>query len=189
MAKPFRSETRYHGNWAVTIYADPADEGFYTRCVSPSGLELCTEICHDKGAAWQCGYSLVEQVEKEEQIQRYRAIAVPLTLALLYIAGWDEYYEFDDKSHLRGRRTWKNHDWDILNLLTDQRLLEEQRNPQQIKSVVLTPEGIKQARQILSRLNLEGIEEFLKAHSDHDDLPDALREGDTQDDDVEQEQP
>jgi hypothetical protein len=147
---------------------------------------LCTEICHDKGAAWQRGYNLVEQVEKEEQMQRYRAVAAPLTLALLYVAGCDEYYEFEDKAQLRGRHAWKNHDWDILNLLTDQNLLEEQRNPKQIKSVVLTPEGIKRAREVLSQLNLAGIEEFLKSHSNHDDLPDALEEDDTRNDHEEQ---
>lgn len=179
--------TRHYSDWAVTIYANPAGEGFYTKCVSPSDSELCTEICHDKGSAWQRRYTLVEQVEKEEWRQLYQAIAAPLTLALLYVAGWDEYDEFD-KSRLVGRRAWKNHDWDILNLLTDQKLLQKQHNPKQIKSVVLTSEGIKRAREILSQLNLAGIEAFLKAQPEHDDLPNILGEDKTKNGDAKQEQ-
>lgn len=173
MAKSFKSETRFRGDWTVTILAEPTGTGFYTKCVSPDGIELCTEVCSDKGAAWQRGYALVDNTERDLHIQRYQAIAVPITLALLYVAGWDEDYEFCSPPQLRGRRTWKNHDWDILNLLTDQKLLEAQRNPKQVKSVVLTSEGIKQARRILRQLNLDGVEEFLVVHSEHDELPDS----------------
>lgn len=55
-------------------------------------------------------------------------------------------------------------------------LLEEQRNSRQIKSVVLTPKGIKQARQILKNLNLEGIEEFFQTHDNREDLIDELEQ-------------
>jgi hypothetical protein len=168
MAKPFQSETRSHWKWAVTIHTDPGSGGFYTTCVSPKGIELRTEVCYDKGFAWQQGYALVEQVEQEEQTQRYQAIALPLTLALLYVTGWDESYPAGNPAKSTSRRAWKTHDWDILNALVEQQFLVSQRNPKQVKSVTLTPEGIQQARQILRQLNLEGIEAFLDAQLDLD---------------------
>jgi hypothetical protein len=169
MTKPFKSETRYRGDWAVTIYRSEANNGFFTKCVSPTGAEFCTEVFIDKGSAWQSGYNYVDQVEREECIRRYRAVVVPLTLALLYVSGWDEYYEYVSPPKFRGRRAWKNHDWDILNFLTDQNFLEEQLHPKQIKSVVLTPKGIKQAKLALHKIGLPGIQDFFGAEFELDD--------------------
>jgi hypothetical protein len=176
MAKPFKPETRNYCNWSVTIYVGSEAVGFYTKCISPNGTILCTEICNDKGSAWQQGYNLVARAIKEERTNRYNRIAIPLTLALLYVSGSDEEDELGHQSRFRGRRAGKGHDFEILDLLTEDGLLEEQRNPQQIKSVVLTPKGIKQARHILKNLNLEGIEEFLLTQENRDDLIDGLEQ-------------
>ncbi|NJK68629.1 MAG: hypothetical protein HC849_11125 [Oscillatoriales cyanobacterium RU_3_3] len=176
MPKPFRPETRSRYKWSVTIYAGSEGVGFYTECISPKGAILRTEICNDKGSAWQQGYNLVDRAIQEELTNRYNTIAIPLTLALLYVSGWDEEYELGHQSCLRVRRAWKGHDFQIMNLLTERGWLEEQRNPKQIKSVVLTPKGIKQARHILKNLNLEGIEEFFQTYDNCDDLIDELEQ-------------
>jgi len=55
-------------------------------------------------------------------------------------------------------------------------LADEQFAKEQIKSVVLTPKGIKQAKHILKNLNLEGIEEFLQTQENRDDLIDGLEQ-------------
>jgi DNA-binding PadR family transcriptional regulator len=94
----------------------------------------------------------------------------------LYVSGWDEDYELGHQSRFRGRRAGKGHDFEILDLLTKDGLLEEQHNPKQIKSVVLTPKGIKQARYILKNLNLEGIEELLQNHDNRDSLIEELEQ-------------
>ncbi len=66
-----------------------------------------------------------------------------LTLALLYVSGGDEYGELGDElgneQCFQGRRAYKGYDFDILDLLTTAGLIEEQRYPKQVKSVVLTP--------------------------------------------------
>ncbi|MBW4619747.1 MAG: hypothetical protein KME17_10375 [Cyanosarcina radialis HA8281-LM2] len=61
MAKSFQSETRYRHNWSVTIYAASKEAGFYTECISPNGTKISTDICSDRGSAWQQGYSLVDR--------------------------------------------------------------------------------------------------------------------------------
>ncbi len=176
MTKPRKDETRYRHDWSVTLCADPEGKGFYAQCTSPDGLTLCTDIYNDKGFAWQQGYELVDRTIREEQTRRYNALALPLTLALLYVSGEDEYAQLSNQQCLRGRRAWKGYDFGILDLLTAAGFLEEQSYPKQVKSLVLTPKGIKQARRILAGLNLDGIEEFLGALAEHDNLPDSERE-------------
>lgn len=170
MNQRFKSETRYRENWAVTIYKNKACSGFYTKCVSPTGDILSTEVYDQKGSAWQSGYNLVDQVVQEQTIRRYNAIALPLTLALLYVSGRDNYYKGDSgHNEFIDRSAFKGHDFDILNLLEDQELIENQKNRSKTKSVYLTNKGIKQARNLLRNLNLE-VEDFLQAHPEHENL-------------------
>ena len=172
MTKSFKSETRYRENWAVTIYTTPERSGFYTKCVSPTGKVFSTEICTQKGSAWQQGYKLVDDAIRKETTRRYNAIALPLTLALLYVSGRDEYYQgYSENPEFRGRHAWKGYDFDILDLLENQGLIEKQNNRRHTKSVYLTTKGIKQARNLLRNLNLE-VEEFLQAHAEHENLSD-----------------
>lgn len=88
------------------------------------------------------------------------------------MSGGDEYSELNNKQWFRGRRASKGYDFDVLDLLTTAFFIEEQRYPQQVKSVVLTPKGIKEARRFLQGLNLDGVKEFLGTLAEHDDLPD-----------------
>ena len=176
MTKPFKGETRPRHNWSVTLCTDPESQGFYAQCTSPFGLVLCTDIYSDKSLVWQQGYELVDRTIRSEQTRRYNALALPLTLALLYVSGGDEYGELGDElgneQCFQGRRAYKGYDFDVLDLLTTAGLIEEQRYPKQVKSVVLTPKGIKEARRVLRGFNLDGVEEFLGALAEHDDLPD-----------------
>ena len=175
MIQSFKSETRYREDWAVTIYRNHDRSGFYTKCVSPIGEVLSTEVYDKKGSAWQEGYKLVDEAVRKERTRRYNAIAVPLTLALLYVSGGDEYYKgYRGQREFRGRTAWKGYDFGILDLLEDQRLIEKQKNRSQTKSVYLTNKGIKQARNLLRNLNLE-VEEFLQAHAEHENLPEQTQ--------------
>ena len=49
-----------------------------------------------------------------------------------------------------GARSWKGHDWDVLNRLYDKGLIGDPAS--KAKSVVLTPEGLAQSRKLFERL-------------------------------------
>lgn len=91
MSKP---DIRKCCGWDVTLHCE--GDSFFAECTSPEGNSLCTEAYKDKGTAWQQGYNLVDRAVQEAKVKRYKAIAMPLTLMLLYIAGSDEY----DDNHL-----------------------------------------------------------------------------------------
>ena len=69
-----------------------------------------------------------------------------LTLALLYLTRFRE-------PDFPGWRSWKGYDFDALNALSDQKLIGDSRH--RSKSVVLTEDGIKKAKEILSELRME----------------------------------
>ena len=48
-----------------------------------------------------------------------------------------------------GARTWKSHDWDVLDRLYDRGYISDPKS--KAKSVVLSPEGLKLARELFKR--------------------------------------
>jgi DNA-binding PadR family transcriptional regulator len=66
-----------------------------------------------------------------------------LTMLLLYMTAWEE---GDSK------RAWKGHDWDALDQLIEEGLIEGQRRN---KSVWITEEGEAEARRIASRYGID----------------------------------
>ncbi len=169
MNNGYKSDTRNRKEWAVTIYENQDSSEFYAKCVSPTGKILSTEVCKNKESAWQAGYDLVDKEIMRERADRYNAIALPLTLALLYVSGNDEYLEgYKGQRDFIGRSSWKGYGFGILDLLEEQGLIRKRSSGAQ--SVFLTNEGIKKARNTLRNLNLE-VEEFLQTHAEHDNLP------------------
>ena len=83
-------------------------------------------------------------MEKEELKEKVKE----LTLILLHLSSWEE-NEFGMKYH----RSWKGYDFGILNELVDEDLI---RGGHRSKSVMITDEGVKKAKELLK---LYGIEE------------------------------
>ena len=73
-----------------------------------------------------------------------------LTLVLLYLSKFKERNRYSD---LPIYRAWKGYDWDVINDLDEQDLIDQGnvRN----KSVYLTPEGLDKARELLEELGIE----------------------------------
>jgi len=61
-----------------------------------------------------------------------------MVLALLYLTIWEQ----DDE----GARAWKSHDWDALDRLHAKGFISDPKS--KAKSVVLSPEGVKRAREL-----------------------------------------
>lgn len=69
-----------------------------------------------------------------------------MTLMFLYLTGWKETYCY---------RSWKGYDFKVLDELTDKDLLCLVKNPSKSKSVVMSDEGLKRARELLEKYNIE----------------------------------
>jgi hypothetical protein len=68
-----------------------------------------------------------------------------LTLLLLYLTSWEDE---DIPSDHKLRRSWKGYPFEVLNKLNDEKLIIGSKRA---KSVYLTDEGIKQAKEVLKK--------------------------------------
>ncbi|WP_313558801.1 DUF6429 family protein [Ruminiclostridium cellobioparum] len=69
-----------------------------------------------------------------------------LTLMLLHLTSWDE-----NELGMKYRRSWKGYDFDILNELEDEDFI---RGGNRSKSVMITDEGIKKAKELLKQYGI-----------------------------------
>jgi len=79
-------------------------------------------------------------VAQEDGMEIDKAKVDELTLALLYLT------TFKDK---QGWRTWKSHDWDVLNRLHESGYIDDPVS--KAKSVMLTEEGVDESKRLFEK--------------------------------------
>ena len=70
-----------------------------------------------------------------------------LTLMLLYLFSWEE-----NEVGMKYRRSWKGYDFDVLNELAEEELINDGRRS---KSVSFNDIGIEKALELLKKYNIE----------------------------------
>jgi hypothetical protein len=70
-----------------------------------------------------------------------------LTLMLIHLTSWEE-----NEFGMKYRRSWKGYDFDILDELTEEDLI---RGGQRSKSVMITDEGVKKAKELLKQYGID----------------------------------
>ncbi len=83
--------------------------------------------------------------EEETQPQTELDLEQKLTLLLLYLSSWEE----KATSDLSVRRAWKGYTFEVLDALEEMGLLSQSRRA---KSVILTEQGVRLARELYERL-------------------------------------
>lgn len=72
-----------------------------------------------------------------------------LTMILMYLSRFNESNRFDSKMDM----AWKGYDFDIINEMDDQDYIRQ--GSYRSKSVAITEEGIKLARNLLNKYNIK----------------------------------
>lgn len=75
-----------------------------------------------------------------------------LTLALIYLTRMSEQRNGSDLWDIKDFRAWKNYEWDTVDKLDEEGLVSSKHGN---KSLWLTEDGVKKAREILDRLGIE----------------------------------
>ena len=70
-----------------------------------------------------------------------------LTLMLLYLSSWEE-----NEVGMKYRRSWKGYDFDVLNELAEEELINDGRRS---KSVSFNDNGIEKALELLKKYDIE----------------------------------
>lgn len=74
-----------------------------------------------------------------------------LTLALMYVSGWEE--ESKKEPDTKIFRAWKGFLFEVLDYLEEQKFIVQFRT-RESKSLILTEDGIKKARELLQKYNV-----------------------------------
>ena len=75
-----------------------------------------------------------------------------LTMMLLYLSHFTEKDRFSDENDLYA---WKGYDFDVLNKLDDKDYIRQGSHPSRTKSVYITEEGIKRAKELMEKYGVE----------------------------------
>ena len=75
-----------------------------------------------------------------------------LTLALIYLSRMSEQRNGSDLWDIKDFRAWKNYEWDTIDKLDEEGLVSSKHGN---KSLWLTEDGVKKAREILDKLGIE----------------------------------
>ena len=75
-----------------------------------------------------------------------------LTLALIYLTRMSEERKGSDLWDIKDFRAWKNYEWDTIDKLDEEGLVSSKHGN---KSLWLTEDGVKKAREILDKLGIE----------------------------------
>jgi hypothetical protein len=214
--KAVRTKTRE--DWKITVFELPESK-IYGKQYMAEGINLSDSektvysfswgnnvnqaycnACNSIDSKKQRLKELERRLEEEREYKKYYNFIKIIYLMLLYLSGWDEYNPYLSnseekrcKENFTGVRSWIGLDFNILNKLEREKLIEqpqrEGKNYKKVTYVELTKKGMQLARETLKNINLEGAEPLLEQLDYHEEYIayqshiDIMREEDDDDDD------
>ncbi|MBD2384505.1 hypothetical protein [Cylindrospermum sp. FACHB-282] len=175
------SDSKERKGWEITVFELPGSDKygnkFIADCTKKPNLIETTDLSKSYGDAYSRACSFVDKFEKNQDklecfIDHYQVLK-PLYLMIIYLSGRDEYNRYlgnyknkSCKESFVGITFWNGLDFDILNVLEKEKLLEISDSK---KTLTMTREAIIQARKILKEINLDGVEALLKQREHHEE--------------------
>ncbi|MEI6330288.1 MAG: DUF6429 family protein [Pseudanabaena sp. ELA645] len=168
-------------SWTIKLFESPESKMFGKYFAEATNLDippLTTSFFDTVHKAEQNIFSLIDQFdsknEKEVLFAKYYRVLKPIYLMFLYLSGWDEHFEKERcKETFTGVRSWIGLQWDILDRLEKEGLLEQPQrqspNPKKVTYIELTKNGIKEARKNLQDINLGGVDALLLERTYHEE--------------------
>jgi len=179
MGKKINIFSKNRKGWTIAVFElAEAYQGlkFVAECTKEGELKQTTYFSQTKNAAYSQGCQLVDQYEAEmeklrKKFEKYLLLK-PIYLMFLYLSSWDEYLpkelSDDNQPKLLNIQSWIKLDFEILNLLEEEKLLRiPQAGIRSVTYVELSPKGIKEAIDTLNHINLLGKELFLNKKQHH----------------------
>lgn len=174
LAKKSKVYSKTRKDWEISIYELPHSEifgkVFISECTRQTGIQLSTEISSYSPKSSQEAYSVAcSKIDKyednEKRLERYKLLK-PFYLMLLYLSGWDKHSDCHKKENFIGVEFWNGLDYDILNQLETEDLIAFSSTK---KTLYLNKKAMKEARETLSQVNLDGINQLLEQRDHHEE--------------------
>ncbi|BAZ10448.1 hypothetical protein NIES4071_22640 [Calothrix sp. NIES-4071] len=177
--KELYSKTRQE--WKITVFELPESDKygnkFIAQCTNKSELKLTTSFTKASNDCYSQACNLVDEYERrQEQSRRFMEnyqVLKPLYLMIIYLSGYDEYNPYLGniknkccKENFIGINFLNGFDFEIIKRLEAEKLLEISTTR---KTITMNKKGMKEARDIIFNINIEGVDVLLEQREYHEE--------------------
>lgn len=167
--------------WEITVFelseSDKYGNKFIAQCTKELDFQLTTYFTKSPGDSYSTACNLVDEFERQQEksrhfMERYQVLK-PLYLMIIYLSGGDVYNpDFGNskkkycKENFIGINFYNGFDFEIVKRLEAEKLLEISTTK---KTVTMTIKGMREARDILLHINIEGVDVLLEQRDYHEE--------------------
>ncbi|MEH2255852.1 hypothetical protein [Nostoc sp.] len=167
-------------DWKITVFELPESDifgkKFVAECTKEPDLLKTTWFCQTQGEVYSRACNLVDEFDiQQESLRIFRehyALMKDLYLMIIYLSSGDQHNCYinnnreNSKENFTGVRCWNGFNFDIINALIAEALLELSSTK---NILIMNKKGIKAAREILQMINIDGVERLLEQREYHEE--------------------
>ncbi|MEH1909330.1 DUF6429 family protein [Nostoc sp.] len=151
-------------------------KNFLAECTKEPDLIKTTWFYKNQQEAYSRACNLADEFEVQQESLRifmeHYAVMKDLYLMIIYLSSGDQHNRYlnnnreKSKENFTGVSCWNGFDFEIIHALEAEGLLETSSTK---KSLVMNKIGMKAAREILQRINIDGVERLLEQREYHEE--------------------
>ncbi|MBH8563122.1 hypothetical protein I8748_13170 [Nostoc sp. CENA67] len=185
--------------WKITVFQLPESnttfsKKFLAECTKDKELLQTVWFYNTQGDAYSQACNLADNFEMQQEkflifLEHY-TVMKPLYLMIIYLSGGDQHNCYlkthqESKENFTGISFWNGFDFEIINALVAEGLLELSNSR---KTLIMNKTGMKLARDLLQKINLDGVDRLLEQRDYHEEYINHISELDMMEYEEEEEQ-
>ncbi|MBN3891150.1 MAG: hypothetical protein HWQ43_19035 [Nostoc sp. JL31] len=185
-------------NWKITVFELPESDifgkNFLAECTKEPDLIKTTWFYKNQEEAYSRACNLADEFEVQQEslriFQERYAVMKPLYLMIIYLSSGDQHNEYlnnsreKSKENFTGVNCWNGFDFEIINALVAEGLLEFSSNKNKL---IMKKQAMKAAREVLNKINIDGVDRLLEQREYHEEYINYISELDIMDEEEEEE--
>ncbi|MEH2053033.1 hypothetical protein [Nostoc sp.] len=185
-------------DWKITVFELPESDifgkNFLAECTKEPDLIKTTWFYKNQEEAYSRACNLADEFEVQQEslriFQERYAVMKPLYLMIIYLSSGDQHNEYLNNSREKSKENftdvncWNGFDFEIINALVAEGLLEFSSNKNQL---IMKKQAMKAAREVLNKINIDGVDRLLEQREYHEEYINYISELDIMDEEEEEE--
>lgn len=185
-------------DWKITVFelskSDIFGKNFLAECTKEPDLIKTTWFYKNQEEAYRRACNLADEFEVQQESLRifmeHYAVMKPLYLMIIYLSSGDQHNQYlnnsreKSKENFTGVNCWNGFDFEIINALVAEGLLEFSSNKNKL---IMKKQAMKAAREVLNKINIDGVDRLLEQREYHEEYINYISELDIMDEEEEEE--
>ncbi|MDF5706140.1 MAG: hypothetical protein PUP90_00335 [Nostoc sp. S4] len=174
-------------DWKITVCELPESDifgkNFISECTKEPDLIQTTWFCKSQVEAYSRACNLVDEFDIQQESLRIfmedYVVMKPLYLMLIYLSSGDQHNQYLNNSREKSKENftsvscWNGFEFRIIDALEAEGLLKKSDDR---KSIIINKKGIKLARYILKKINIDGVDRLLEQREYHEEYINYISE-------------